>query len=289
VPEIAGVLWLRRQTAELTLLEYSYANVRLPRDARGVGGRIRFTRLPTGVSVIAEWSIRMPRVVTIQSRGGTRDSLAGYQEVGGTTSFGAPVRDEERATVVGRVVDSIAGAGLAGVEVSISDGAYTATTNQAGAFRLAVPLQGYLRVTFRHSRLDQLALGPMHRAATLVRGEESRIEVRLPSPNTTLDRMCPGESATADRSVILGLLLSGAGEPVAGAVVRATWDAVAVQGPRVRVRPVEMTVRTGPRGEFAVCAPHARPVALDAPELPAEAGVLGSGRDRVAFVTLRAP
>jgi hypothetical protein len=50
-----------------------------------------------------------------------------------------------------------------------------------------------------------------------------------------------------------------------------------------------MTVRTGPRGEFAVCAPHARPVALDAPELPAEAGVLGSGRDRVAFVTLRAP
>jgi hypothetical protein len=177
--------------------------------------------------------------------------------------------------------------GLAGVEVSISDGAYTATTDESGAFRLAVPLQGYLRVTFSHPRLDQLRVAPLHRAVALLRGEESRIEVRLPSANTTLDLMCPVDSEVTDRSVILGQLLSGSGEPVAAAAVRATWDAVAVQGPRVRVQPVEVTVRTGPRGEFTVCAPHSRPVGLDAPEVRADAVVLGSRRDLVAFVTLR--
>ena len=287
VPDIAGVLWLRRQTAELTLLEYSYTSVRLPRNAKGVGGQIRFARLPTGVAVVADWSIRMPRVVTIQGRRGTRDSLAGYHEVGGVASLGAPLGDPEQSTVVGRVVDSIGWAGLAGVEVSISDGAYAATTDESGAFRLAVPLQGHLRVTFSHPRLDQLQLTPLYRAVAVVRGEQSRIEVWLPSASTMLARMCPGDSLPAGRSLILGRLVGRSGQPVVAAAVRAMWDSVAVLRPRIRVQPVEATVRTGPRGEFTICAPHVRPVGIDAPEVRADAVVLGSRRDQVAFVTLR--
>ena len=62
VPDVRGVLWVDRESAELSLLVYDY--VGLPRELRFdvAGGRVEFERLPTGEWIVERWRIRMPIV-----------------------------------------------------------------------------------------------------------------------------------------------------------------------------------------------------------------------------------
>ena len=60
LPDVAGTLWVDRQTGELRHLEFKY--VQLPSgltDSRA-GGRVAFMRVPTGAWIVHEWVIRMP-------------------------------------------------------------------------------------------------------------------------------------------------------------------------------------------------------------------------------------
>ncbi len=59
VPEIAGVLWLERETARLKYVEYRYTNLE-PELADRAGGRIEFLRLPTGAWIVQRWWIQTP-------------------------------------------------------------------------------------------------------------------------------------------------------------------------------------------------------------------------------------
>lgn len=59
-PDIEGVLWLDRASAELRDLEYRYT--RMPWDVHhdGIGGRVAFDRVEGGPWIVREWFIRMP-------------------------------------------------------------------------------------------------------------------------------------------------------------------------------------------------------------------------------------
>lgn len=60
VPDVQGVLWLDRATAELRLMEFEYTRAPI-RGPRGVpGGRMEFQRLPDGRWITASWVVRMP-------------------------------------------------------------------------------------------------------------------------------------------------------------------------------------------------------------------------------------
>ncbi|HEX2078182.1 MAG TPA: carboxypeptidase-like regulatory domain-containing protein [Longimicrobium sp.] len=60
VPDVQGVLWVDRASAELRLLEFEYTRPPL-RGPRGVpGGRMEFLRLPDGRWITSSWVIRMP-------------------------------------------------------------------------------------------------------------------------------------------------------------------------------------------------------------------------------------
>jgi hypothetical protein len=61
VPDIEGVLWLDRRSAELDRLEFRYVGLPYPHgDWPQVGGRVEFERLATGMWVVRRWHIRMP-------------------------------------------------------------------------------------------------------------------------------------------------------------------------------------------------------------------------------------
>lgn len=72
VPDIAGVLWVDRRTAELKELEYGYANLNLPVETERVGGRVLFEHLPDGGWIVRSWEIRTPLAELQQTRRGNR-------------------------------------------------------------------------------------------------------------------------------------------------------------------------------------------------------------------------
>jgi hypothetical protein len=57
--DVAGVLWLDRQSAELRALEFRYTNLG-QWAGRGATGLVVFERLPNRAWVIRRWFIRMP-------------------------------------------------------------------------------------------------------------------------------------------------------------------------------------------------------------------------------------
>ncbi|MBW3569908.1 MAG: carboxypeptidase-like regulatory domain-containing protein [Gemmatimonadetes bacterium] len=60
VPDVQGVLWVDRASAELRLMEFEYTRAPM-RGPRGVpGGRMEFQRLPDGRWITSSWVIRMP-------------------------------------------------------------------------------------------------------------------------------------------------------------------------------------------------------------------------------------
>ncbi|HEX2206815.1 MAG TPA: carboxypeptidase-like regulatory domain-containing protein, partial [Longimicrobium sp.] len=87
VPDVQGVLWVDRASAELRLMEFEYTRAPM-RGPRGVpGGRMEFQRLPDGRWITSSWVIRMPveaartetNVLVPQAR-----QVAAIREVGGS-------------------------------------------------------------------------------------------------------------------------------------------------------------------------------------------------------------
>lgn len=73
-PEISGVLWVDRETAELRSLVYRYENLELPVETEHLGGRVEFDHLPDGGWIVRKWEIRTPLAeLDRQSRAGRRE------------------------------------------------------------------------------------------------------------------------------------------------------------------------------------------------------------------------
>ncbi|HET7275461.1 MAG TPA: carboxypeptidase-like regulatory domain-containing protein [Longimicrobiaceae bacterium] len=62
VPDITGVLWLDKETAELQYLEFAYTEhlFGIPIYEEPFGGRVEFQRLSNGGWIVDSWWIRMP-------------------------------------------------------------------------------------------------------------------------------------------------------------------------------------------------------------------------------------
>jgi len=83
LPDIRGVLWLDRESAELQSLEFGYANLQLPVPTDPLGGRVEFDHLPDGGWIVRSWEVRTPLAEIRELReGGRRQQrvrLAGLQ------------------------------------------------------------------------------------------------------------------------------------------------------------------------------------------------------------------
>lgn len=81
VSDVAGVLWLDEESAELRELVYRYTNAGLI-SRFGGGGQTRFRRMPSGAWIVHEWSLRVP--LLRRPSGPTSAAVAvGFVEHGG--------------------------------------------------------------------------------------------------------------------------------------------------------------------------------------------------------------
>lgn len=144
VPDIAGVLWLDRESAQLQYLEYGYTGAPAGAKSEHVGGRVEFERLPDGPWMVRKWWIRMPVMGIRQTKFSDFTSeayLVALKEMGGWVSEihapdGTLIQRGLATSLIGKVIDMETAEPLAGVSVIIVGTGYRARTDSSGRFFL---------------------------------------------------------------------------------------------------------------------------------------------------------
>lgn len=279
LPEIEGVLWLDRGTAELRHLEYTYVNLPYPHgDWPQVGGRVEFERLSTGIWIVRRWHIRMPlAAVWTGGFGGDRRELAlrSLSEEGAVVSrvrtrTGEVLAEAMGATVYGTVEDSTSGRALSGAIVELVPTGRTTTTGPDGLYRMSGLPAGAFQLQVSHPELELLGAAPPTLDVTLEPGRAARLPVR-PSLSALALELCARAGSFQDPVVLYGAVLDPADEtPVPGAVVR-----IFGAGP-------ERRVTTDSVGGYATCLERSESAAVEL----AAAGPADLFRDRHALERL---
>jgi hypothetical protein len=286
LPDVRGVLWLDRATAELRRVEYVYSDLPTQVASPRLGGTVEYARLEGGPWIVRRWSIRMPQVEIQQGArttpGRDPDIYTAYEnarlfairEDGGevlstTAGSGAAVLAEaQAASLEGVVWDSTRAAPLAGARVFVSGTALEAVTDSAGRFRIAGLRGGTYTVAFTHYQLGPVAAVVRPAAVSVDPGATAQLRLAVPGLATVATALCPAGAAEGGRGVILGAIHGPEGT-VAGATVRASWNATGGAG----ARPAGFVATAADAsGGFALCGvPEGQEVVLTAGQ-PAGAG-----------------
>ncbi|HET6231085.1 MAG TPA: carboxypeptidase-like regulatory domain-containing protein [Longimicrobiaceae bacterium] len=272
LPDVAGTLWLDRQTAELRRMEYGYTNAPL-RTADEAGGEMDFRRLPNGSWIVSRWRIRMPLVTAAApdaKRAGSSPldvarapayRLLAYAEQGGEvtaiyTRNGAPVSVTAGAQLAGVVFDSTLALPVRGARVRLEGTQYTVDADSAGRYAFRDLPDGAYSVSFASARLDSLHFAPAPVRVSLTRGATTRQDLAVPGMRSVLAAGC-GDSASAGGMLVGVVRADSGGAPVVGARVTASWQASG------GVPTGERTALADYRGVYRICgAPADVPVAV---------------------------
>jgi hypothetical protein len=274
VPDVEGVLWLDRESAELRHLElrHTWHPWRLP-TTRNLGARVDFEGLPSGAWIVRRWWIRMPMAGMIRSRFQDRElesiDLVGILEEGGEISEirtrDTTVAQAPGAVLSGVVMDSSAVAAsegvagpprpLAGARVALSGTSYGGETDAEGRFRLEGLPEGSYRAFLIHPRLDSLGINSPGVDIAVGREGEAEIHLALPSAPTLLRGHCPELAPRA--AALVGQVLEGDDRPARGARVEVSWSSFDLPaGSRavwIREDVDGIAVPVDSRGRFHLC------------------------------------
>ncbi len=262
LPEVEGVLWMDRRTAELRVLEYRYTNLPSERIAQLAEGRVEFRRLPDGAWIIPRWRIRMPTPrealpttgssVPGMDRGLVQTAYTVVEEIGEVleirTAGGQVVPTVAFAALSGVVYDSTRARPLAGARVQLAGTQHAAVADAEGKFRIAQLPEGAYSLTFTHPRLDSLDFVPAPVRVALVPPQELRQELAVPGMGSILTASCERQ---ADGSAALaGTVTSTTGAaPLPGVAVQAVWQRPGETGDSARV-----LAATDRNGVYRFCA-----------------------------------
>jgi hypothetical protein len=289
LPELTGVIWLDPRAKALRYVSFDYVNLPIPLRIARTTGRVEFQQLPGGQWIVPRWYIRMPRIarVAMKDVGSppvVRDSLAGYQEVGGTArpagstpsalaANGPPIAaaasqqtedepeaapsDAMRSVLTGAVFDSTTGRALKGVEVSTGGGQFKAVTGDGGRYELVVVGGLSDKVVFDHPRLRLFRLPERVQNITVPAGSRGQAVLIVPSLGTLRRRLCGlNETGTDAQGMAVGYVRDADGSPVRNAHVWATWQISWIQqNGRLVATNQQRTVETdtGPDGSYVMC------------------------------------
>jgi hypothetical protein len=236
--DIAGTLWLDRETAQLRWLDFSYRHLGPDYASANAGGYVEFSRLPAGRWIVPEWWIRMPMLrVEVGVNDRRRAAVTGYRQAGGQV---VDVREGGRSLgsgvltggIEGVAVDS-SGAAVSGVAVGIVGSNQSVFTDVEGRFAISGLGDGVyqLRVTF--SDLAQFGYVSPTSTRDVPPGASVWVEIHKPSVAQALGQICDGEARRPGTAILVGSVVDEAtGRSVAGARVRVRWSSFQARGDR---------------------------------------------------------
>lgn len=244
LPDVRGVLWLEKGSAELRRLDYTYQNLPFRHgDWPQVGGRVELERLATGMWIVRRWRIRMPLEAESTDRPGRAGELElvrlleqGAEIRGVTTRGGTVIAEAVGATLYGVVTEGPGGRGVPGLTVEIAAAGRRTTTSADGAYRLTGLPSGKYRVRVHPDSPVLTGPGPEAREVELVPGRATRLVLRAPPPES-FARRPPVQRAGSPGGPLAGRVLDQATRhPVEGATVSLADSAGRVIGTMVTDR-----------------------------------------------------
>ncbi len=282
-PELTGVLWLDPKANALRSLSFDYVNLPIPLRIARTTGRVEFEQLAGGQWIVPRWYIRMPRIARVNSTdvgspAVSRDTLVGYQEVGGAarpagtppvstgaaaapSPASAPAVDSPPAArqsmLTGIVYDSTTGRALSGVQVSTGGGRFKTQTRSGGGYELAIDGALDDTIVFEHPRLRLFHIAERRQSISMPAGAHGQASVIIPSYESLRKRLCgQNETGTEAQGFMAGYVRDAAGRPVPLAHVWATWQILWVeQNGRLVSTNQQRTVETDSNsdGSYMMC------------------------------------
>lgn len=248
LPDVSGTLWVDRATSQLQFLEYRYTGLGGVLATPELGGRVEFSRLPSGDWIVGYWHIRMPWIEqgVTTGAGGVKlvvSRLVGFKDRGGRVAIATEQRGPpiDRSILRGTVYDSVAAMGLSGAVVTVPD-RDSVRTDANGRFELVLAASGPQVVTVRHPKLGLLQ-EPTSRDVVLSLGDVVLVDFAVPPITAFVRELC---GPVRDKSGLVGVIRGATGTPAAALDVRVQW-----QAPSGGVQ--EVRGRKRPNGLFALC------------------------------------
>ena len=276
IVDVDGTLWFTAEPLALDELDFAYADTVNATDSLHAGGRILFRTLPNGVSLIREWTIRVPAAgmlvasedhgiegATVRRLGGSDEApghrfrVTQWRETGGRV-LTAVWPDGSRAAdtlgdIVGLAEQRETGQPAAHVLVVLRATSDTVVTDSAGIFRFDRLLPGRYEIT----ALDTMYAAYTREDPAVVSvvvhdGMHSSTIARVPSSVGALRRLCPALGDATPRSIILGQIQARRVDPKWE--VGAKWqdDYSSVQG-NVGIVAAGRTMHPDADGRYFVC------------------------------------
>jgi carboxypeptidase family protein len=224
-PDIDGVLWVDRASAELRRLDVRYTGSPLPSDDRRLGARVDFTRLEGGRWIVSEWVIRAPlvRVYTSlpSSAGGLHlplsrtDSLVAIQEDGGFVDAGGPGSLKGFGRVEASVRSPASGASSRTIVILSGTGRF-AFADSAGRFVFDSVVPGRYSLLLSRQSEPMEAAGFATARIDVKKGQSPQVEFDLrPGADPVRCRSSPSQR---DRGMVMLVLLDTAAKRVLAGV-----------------------------------------------------------------------
>jgi len=283
-PEIRGVLWLARSSAELRRLEFSYTGGPVATSAFDAGGSMTFSRVSSGASVITSWEIRMPELIKDSPRA-ARLRVASVASTGGQlvvlrrgvdTLFKQPT-----LAVTGVVLDSLSGRAMPGASIAVM-GTTTATMAGAdGRFVLPDVLPGEYALSVRTASLDSIRASSV--STVVVAAGMAPLQLKVPTAVQLAASLCGNAltgAAGRGRGGVIGTVVDlGDSTTLAAVRVIAEWSEIITRGTSLDRQGKRLETKTDATGAFRLCGVPTE-VALTVRALPTR------GRSEIAIVRL---